>query len=984
VVQEVPVSSVLPPSRRPWWIIATFVVLTVALAVVGLTVVRNQWAWLMDVTRRATTSSTTARAKDLLAWRESRLSEAAAIQANRQVLTRSLASPATAPDDDGLRAWNQVLAIVLARRDYTGAALFNETGQFRRPVGTIACGGSDRGREIVSVAQRSRRVEMSDPFSCVDGSVHMVVAIPLVDKGEPTPELPTVLVLEIDPRREMEAVLRGRALVSSANEVLLVRRQPDGVIVLAGVRGALTLSVGTLVPSRSRDDMPGRVARGEEGTFDAPTLAGVPALCVAKKVGDTGWWVVSLVPIDGVLSQPTISPWRVAMVVGLLVLSSGAILLLVWTRGQAALFRRLYEAEAGRQRLAESFGHVTRFANDIIVMADEQGRIVEANDRAIEAYGYAREELIGLSLAALRAPDLQGATVSDLQQLKALGTFAYQADHVRKDGTRFPVELRARYFTEHGRSYFHGVIRDVTERVALEHNLRDSAETYRILFEQANDAIVVADADTGVILDVNQKTAALTGRPADELRGLHHTTLHPPDRDAGSRTNFRARVAGSKFETMRTELQHVSGRRVPVEVNASRIDIRGRQAVLGVFRDLTERLAREEELRASEARRQKLESLALLAGGIAHDFNNLLTGILGNISLARFGLPPGTESGTCLTEAERASLRAKDLTQQLLTFSRGGAPIKKVVDLIALLRDTATFACRGTAVALEIRPAAGPIFAEVDEGQIAQVINNIALNAVQAMPAGGTLTVAADVVTFDEVNPHKLPAGRFARLTLADTGTGIPPELIARVFDPYFTTKQQGSGLGLAISDSIVSRHGGHLGVRSRLGAGAEFEILVPAREAAADRAAPPAPDTPVLAGKILIMDDEVQVRELGVRMITRLGLSAEAVAAGHEALEAYRAAREVGRPFDAVLMDLTISGGMGGKETVAALLAYDPKARVIVSSGYSNDPIMGDFKDYGFSAVLAKPYRLDELRAVLAAVMGNPGSGSASTPDSA
>lgn len=387
-------SSVLPPSRRPWWIIATFVVLTVALAGVGLTVVRNQRAWLMDVTRRATTSSTEARAKDLLAWREDRLSEAVAIQVNRQILTRSLASPESSPDDDGLRTWNQALAIVLARRDYAGAALFDGTGQFRRTLGSIACSGSDRGRQIVAAAQRSRRVEMSDPFSCVDGSVHMVVAIPLVGQGEPAPEGPVVLVIEIDPRREMEAVLRGRAMGTSTSEVLLLRGQPDGVVVLAGVRGSRTLPVGTRVTPRARNDMPGRVARGEEGTFDAPTLTGAPALGVAKKVGDTGWWVVSLVPVEETLSQPTISPWRVAAVVGLLVLASGAILLLVWTRRQAALFRRLYETEAGRQRLAESFGHVTRFANDIIVMADEQGRIVEANDRAIEAYGYTRQEFI--------------------------------------------------------------------------------------------------------------------------------------------------------------------------------------------------------------------------------------------------------------------------------------------------------------------------------------------------------------------------------------------------------------------------------------------------------------------------------------------------------------------------------------------------------------------------------------------------------------
>jgi PAS domain S-box-containing protein len=190
----------------------------------------------------------------------------------------------------------------------------------------------------------------------------------------------------------------------------------------------------------------------------------------------------------------------------------------------------------GRQRLAESFGHVTRFANDIIVTADKDRKIVEANDRAVEAYGYTREEFIGLPLAALRAPGIKATAGPDLDRLKPDGNFAYQAEHVRKDGTRFPVDLRARHFTEHGRSYFHGVIRDITERIAMERSLCDSAETYRTLFEQANDAIVVTDAETGVVLDANQQTAALTGRPVEELRGLDHTTLHPTDWEEGARS----------------------------------------------------------------------------------------------------------------------------------------------------------------------------------------------------------------------------------------------------------------------------------------------------------------------------------------------------------------------------------------------------------------------------------------------------------------
>ena len=251
--------------------------------------------------------------------------------------------------------------------------------------------------------------------------------------------------------------------------------------------------------------------------------------------------------------------------------------------------------------------------------------------------------------------------------------------------------------------------------------------------------------------------------------------------------------------------------------------------VLGTLRDVTAWRAAEEELRQSETRRQKLESLALLAGGIAHDFNNLLTGIVGNLSLAVHDAVPGSELRTALAEAEHAGLRARDLTQQLLTFSKGGAPVKRVIDVGRLVRETVSFTCRGARVRPVVHLAEQPVTAEVDEGQIGQVINNIAINAVQAMPDGGTLTVSASRIALPADNPLGLPEGHYARVSMADTGPGIPQTLLDRVFDPYFTTKQHGSGLGLAISHSIVARHGGAIGVKSELGAGTEFEVYLPA-----------------------------------------------------------------------------------------------------------------------------------------------------------
>jgi PAS domain S-box-containing protein len=511
------VSTTAVPSRRPWWLIVIFVVLTAALAGVGVKILRDQRQWLEDVARRATKSTTETRANDLLGWRQDRLAEAAALAPNRQLLSQSLAVLGPSPSDDAQLAWSQSLAIVLSHRDHIGAALFDSAGRFCRSAGNVSSTGRDRARAVVAVAQRTRNVELSDPYRDDEGSVHVQVAIPLEDQRGASATPPIAVVLEIDAQRTLMSVLRGRAMPSADSDILLVRQQSDGVVVLVAVHGAGALDVGTRIPANAGDAIVERVAKGEEGPFDGRTLNGAPAIGVTRKVGHTGWWLISLVSSEAAIAQTMMESWRLAAIVGLMVLATGSVLMLVWQRRQAALYRELYETEAGRQRLAESFGYVTRFANDIIVMADGDGKIVEANDRAVEAYGYTREEFIGLPLAALRAPEIKETVASDLHRLKTDGHFAYQAEHARKDGTRFPVDLRARHFTEHGRTYFHGVIRDITERVAMERSLRDSAETYRTLFEQANDAIVVADAETGVILDANQKTAALTGRSVEEL-----------------------------------------------------------------------------------------------------------------------------------------------------------------------------------------------------------------------------------------------------------------------------------------------------------------------------------------------------------------------------------------------------------------------------------------------------------------------------------
>ncbi len=388
--------------------------------------------------------------------------------------------------------------------------------------------------------------------------------------------------------------------------------------------------------------------------------------------------------------------------------------------------------------------------------------------------------------------------------------------------------------------------------------------------------------------------------------------------------------------------------------------------VVLVFRDITERLRMEEQLLNA----QKLESVGILAGGIAHDFNNILTLILGNISLARILCSPEEKIFERLTEAEKACHRAKDLTQQLLTFSSGGVPIRKLCSVAELLRESVTFALRGSNCACEFSIAPDLWPAELDQGQVNQVINNLTINAVQAMPAGGAIEVGAENITVGAKGSLPLREGKYVKMVIEDHGIGIPREHLSRIFDPFFTTKQKGSGLGLSTSHRIVTNHGGCITVESEIGKGSTFCIYLPASEKRIPRRKAALEKVLVGHGKVLVMDDEQPIRMLAGDILRRYGYQVELAADGAEAVEMYRKARSSEEPFDVVILDLTVQGGMGGREAIEKLLKIDPHAKAIVSSGYANDPIMANFREHGFRAIVAKPYQMQELARTVQAVL--------------
>ena len=384
-----------------------------------------------------------------------------------------------------------------------------------------------------------------------------------------------------------------------------------------------------------------------------------------------------------------------------------------------------------------------------------------------------------------------------------------------------------------------------------------------------------------------------------------------------------------------------------------------------VYRDVTSEKRTKTEL----AKIQKLESVGVLAGGIAHDFNNILAAILGNVELAAMYTDPDAKSYPLLEASKKAALRAKGLTRQLLTFARGGDPVRQSASIKKIVTDSANFVLHGSSVVCDYHFPEDLWNVDVDTGQISQVIQNIIINGCHAMPDGGVIEVFCKNVEKPGKEVSALSAGKYIKITISDSGSGIPAKFLDKIFDPYFSTKQEGSGLGLAICYSIISKHDGMITATSDLNRGTDFTIYLPAcvQTAAQDQSTvEQGLDRSETRGTILIMDDEEMIRDMTSEMLSRLGHEVLLAEHGHEAIEIYNEHRRKNRKIDIIIMDLTIPGGMGGKDTIKEILRIDPQAKVVVASGYSNDPVMARYRQYGFRASIAKPFQIAELNTLI------------------
>lgn len=482
--------------------------------------------------------------------------------------------------------------------------------------------------------------------------------------------------------------------------------------------------------------------------------------------------------------------------------------------------------------------------------------------------------------------------------------------------------------------------------------------------------------EKGIVIWVNRAMETMTGLDRDNLTGCPLTLLFDPPAGSGDyRMAGNPGTAGEGPAVVAESCLKTSDGRLRDVAITVHILPQGKIPIeIMVVRDIAERKKMQKDLLKS----RQLESIAALSGGIAHDYNNLLTAIMGNISLALTAIADDDPMYEWLSQAQDAALIAKELTNRLITFSKGGAPLKEAVDIAELVEGATHFALSGSNINAAFDIPSDLWCVDADRTQIGQAFHNLVINAREAMPEGGIISVHAEnrTSTSDEA---LIKAGRYVVVSIEDQGGGIAPEALDRIFDPYFSTKemggQRGMGLGLSIANSIIAQHDGKIAVEAPPGEGACFKVFLPACGAVSPTVdiAEPARRSPksVLGGRILVMDDEEMIRKLAHSMLAKLGFETAFASNGEEAIAAYAAAMEAGRPFDLVILDLTVKGGMGGKEAIGHLSAMDPDVKAIVSSGYANDPGVTRFSEYGFCGVVAKPYRFDEIRRKLEAILG-------------
>ena len=647
---------------------------------------------------------------------------------------------------------------------------------------------------------------------------------------------------------------------------------------------------------------------------------------------------------------------------------------------QGKLVRKVAERTRKLQENKNYLQAIFNAPNEAIFIHDpESGSILDVNKTMLEMYGVTYEEALKARVGDLSLgehPYDEEEAISYMQRTANEGPQTFEWLSRRKNGELFWTEIGLTLTKVAGRAYIIAVVRNIDEKKKNEQMLVAEQERLAVTLRSIGEGVIAVDMEGAVVL-LNRVAEQLTGWSFEEARGMPYSRVfalvdeetNGPVEDPVDMVFRQGTAVGfSHHRALRAKdgkVRSIADSCAPIRDRDSRVI-----GVVLVFRDVSNERKIEEEL----LKVRKLESLGVLAGGIAHDFNNILSAITGNIELTRKMTSTDVRAASLLDDALKACGRAEKLTKQLLTFAKGGEPIRETASLCRLIQDSADFVLRGSSVSCsyDFPDDLWPV--HVDKGQISQVIQNIIINARQAMEDGGTVRIKCANIGNGASEPFpEMEQRKYVKIVISDTGSGIPPEIIDKIFDPFYTTKETGSGLGLAICHSIVSKHKGRIFVKSTPNIGTTFTIYLPASDV--DQKHRQGMDMEENGhrrqpARILVMDDEELVKKVVKSQLEYLGHTVLFAGDGREAIEQYRELLGTEQAIDCVIMDLTIPGGIGGREAVREILAIDPDARVIVASGYFNDPVMANFREHGFMAAVSKPFKLDELQRAIASVL--------------
>ena len=871
---------------------------------------------------------------------------------------------------EAVQKWLDTVATpeMSARREAKGTATKSETN----PAGTLTLGNAllNQAREVLQSLQDEEQIVLNQRMHDQDWATQSAQILNFLTK------LDRAVV-------EMEKEKRGYLLTGENSFVEAYKR---AVTDFYTYNGYLSILVAN---SPAQAELLAEIRSSVEGWINKSAVPQIDAKRASKDAevlaligsGETLMADIRQMLTNFEKNELSHYELRASLATRQRILRTSALALLALVAVSLLVVSNSYSFVLVRRQLSELEGaetHIRSVIDNILdgmITVDDSGVIRSMNPSAEKMFGCRDNEMIGHNLTRLvpkryeSERDSKPVVCNWTELMGRTGGSTLALGRTRKHVT-FPVEMSLSEMIIDQQRVYVAMVRDVTERKRFEQQIAAEKESLGVTLRAIGDGVITTDVNGKVIM-LNSEAEKLTGWSSKEgigqpLKSVFDVTIDLAAQAKVQKSGYRSEAQSILLNLPENvTLTSRDGNERVIEQVASPIrDNKNEVAgVVLVFRDITARQRAETERRKAET----LEQLGLLAGGIAHDFNNLLTAIIGNISLASVLLPPNDEMAERLDDAKNASLRARDLAQQLLTFARGGTPIKKTASIGKLIQDTVSFSLRGSHNRSEFEFGVDLSSAEIDAGQISQVIANLVVNADQAMPNGGTLHVSCENFSYSATTTPAVPdlaAGDYVRIRIRDEGVGIPAKYMKRIFDPYFTTKPKGSGLGLATAYSIIKNHSGLMTVESEVHVGTTFTIYLPA---ALDQEMPveaPRTFTPAMpgTGRVLVVDDEDAIRDLVEFTLTRLGYKVWQAATALEGVNIYREKFEADERFDAVILDLTLPGGIGGKEALKKLIEIDPTVNAIVSSGYATDATMSRYQDFGFRGVIAKPYEAAEL----------------------